>query len=107
MFEPRVIFDNAGGITLQLPGFAHTYHDVDQAACDIKEWILRPDVSDWEGHELKAGFDPTETEIANGGYRIFSISDLVKIKEHAWSNVYEVITSLQDKLSDVNSGRIH
>lgn len=50
----EVIFDNAGGITIQGEGFAVAYeaHDdvVDAAADDAKALLDGADPSDWEGN---------------------------------------------------------
>jgi hypothetical protein len=82
----RVIFDNGGGITLQLRGWAHYYQDESQAAEDVAVWLKSQDTSDWEGHEPEAlACDPTGAEIRNGGYWI-------------WTPVEDPIPS-EDKLS--------
>lgn len=68
----RVIFDNGGGITVQLHGWAHYYQDPTQAAQDIAEWLKNHDTIGWEGHEIEAlACDPTYDEIRNGGYWIW------------------------------------
>jgi hypothetical protein len=72
----RVIFDNAGGITVQLRGWAHYYQDETQAAEDVAEWIATHDTSTWEGHEPAAlCCNPTTDEIRNGGYWIWVPGD--------------------------------
>jgi len=73
----RVIFDNGGGITLQLRGWAHWYQNEAQAARDVAEWIKSHDTNGWEGHEPAAlSLEPTMDEIRNGGYRVVQITDL-------------------------------
>lgn len=50
---PQIIFDNAGGIILQLPGFAHYYNaDVKSCVEDILEWYAWETTNDWEGDEV-------------------------------------------------------
>lgn len=73
----RVIFDNGGGITVQLKSWAHYYQDGTKAAEDVAIWILKgKDASGWEGHEPEAlACDPSLDEIRNGGYRIWTIGD--------------------------------
>lgn len=73
----RVIFDNGGGVTLQLKGWACYYQNAANAARDVAAWIEAHDTSDWEGHENEAlAVDPTNEEIRNGGYRVVEIADL-------------------------------
>jgi hypothetical protein len=72
----RVIFDNAGGITLQLHGYAHYYQDPAEAAHDVAEWIKDHDTIGWEGHEDESlALDPASGEIRNGGYWIWPVGD--------------------------------
>lgn len=57
--EPRVICDNDGGITLQLPGYVHHYASPLQCAEDIKEWLD----GDWEGDDEDCRMsEPSETD---------------------------------------------
>lgn len=76
--EPRLIFDNGGGITLQLPGFAHYYDDAEQCAEDIKAWVEDGDTDGWDGNEEESVFEPTTDEISNGGYHVVSLSDFMQ-----------------------------
>ncbi len=73
----RVIFDNGGGITLQLHGWAHWYNgEAAQAARDFAEWLKSHSTSGWDGHEPEAlDCDPTYDEIRNGGYWIWEPGD--------------------------------
>jgi hypothetical protein len=77
--EPRIIFDNGGGITLQLPGFAHHYLSPEQCAEDLNVWIEDEDTSDWEGNEEDAVFEPTANHISNGGYHIETVEEFVSL----------------------------
>ena len=72
-----VIFDNGGGTTLQLGGYAHYYEDAEDAAEDWCIYQSGADTSDWDGHEdYSAALDPTEDEISNGGYLVMDTSDV-------------------------------
>lgn len=73
----RIILDNAGGITLQLPGYAHWYDDCRAAAVDLVAYLDGDDPSKWEGREQDAAeLDPTDEQIRNGGYKIIYLHDL-------------------------------
>lgn len=101
--EPRIIFDNGGGITLQLPGFAHTYNDAEQCAEDIKTWLDDGNTDDWDGNEEDAVFEPEAEEIANGGYVVYSVemftdlslTHLIGLPGH---NVRELYVALARKI---------
>jgi len=84
----RIVFDNAGGITLQLGDeFAHYYQGAKQAAEDLKVFIATQDTSSWDGNEEDAmDCNPTDEEIRNGGYRVFD--DVEDIPEgSSWGNI--------------------
>jgi hypothetical protein len=67
----RIIFDNGGGCTLQLSGWAHYYEDPRDAAHDLSLWLESPNTEGWEGSEPEAmSCDPTADEIGRGGYRV-------------------------------------
>jgi len=85
----RLIFDNGGGLTLQLPNFAHYYDYMDQAAEDIANYINIGTTEGWEGHEEEAAeFDPTYDEI---GCRVYTIEEIVeeckKEDSTGWANI--------------------
>jgi hypothetical protein len=93
----RIIFDNGGGITLQLGDeFAHFYQDAAQAAEDLKSFLEDPDTSDWEGHEEEAmDCEPTDEEIRNGGYRVYrDVEDLQP--NSGWRNEEDFCAAFQD-----------
>jgi len=72
----RIIFDNAGGITLQLNSWGHYYRDEKQCAEDLAKWLEYGDTSDWEGHEDEAlACNPSDDLIRNGSYRVYVLSD--------------------------------
>lgn len=77
--KPRIIFDNGGCITLQLPGFAHVYDSAEQCADDIREWLDSKNTSDWDGDEGDAVFEPSYNDIQNNGYYIVDIEDIEEI----------------------------
>jgi hypothetical protein len=100
--EPRLIFDNGGGITLQLPGFAHHYDDAEQCAEDIDTWNDEQDTDGWEGNEEESVFEPTQQQIANGGYRVYSLASFMdrgnrdELRDSGWSNVSTLNRMLVD-----------
>lgn len=103
--EPRIIFDNSGGITLQLPGFAHHYDDAEQCADDIKEWMDIEDTDGWDGNEEESVFEPTQDQLANGGYKVWSIaalanSTLQEISICSWGNIRSLYSTLTRKVLD-------
>jgi len=72
--KARLILDNGGGYTLQLPSYAHAYDDEQQVASDVAEWLTTGDSYWWDGSESEAmDLDPTDVEIRNGGYRVIAI----------------------------------
>ena len=84
-----IIFDNGGGVTLQLNEFAHHYACMDQAADDLKGYLKDQNTSEWEGHEPEAlECDPTDEDINNGGYRVYNDVSSIK-KGTGWANIDE------------------
>ena len=49
--EAIIIFDNGGGVTLQLGDYAHHYGSGTDAAEDYLEYQDTRDTSGWDGHE--------------------------------------------------------
>lgn len=105
--DGTIIFDNGGGITLQLPDFAHYYGGYDgcieQAAEDLKNYLQDGKTDGWEGHEAEAAdLDPDYDEIRNGGYRVYSVSailDECKNNETtSWHNIDAFCIELADLL---------
>lgn len=102
----RVIFDNAGGITLQLgDNYAHYYSGYDgyikQAAQDYINYVRDGNTDDWEGHEPESlQLDPDYDDIRNGGYKVMDEDDIDACLndddfEHGWENVSEFIRELK------------
>ena len=106
MLEGTIIFDNGGGITVQLPDFAHWYNDPTQAARDIADYLSDGTTDGWEGHEDDAEddaaeLDPTTEQILNGGYRVYALVDIVKMakdteRESSWGNINDFCSVLAD-----------
>lgn len=72
--DERVIFDNGGGVTVQIHGWAHYYQDEAQAAADVAEWLKTKSTSGWDGHDVGAlACDPSNEDTRNGGYRTWEI----------------------------------
>ena len=99
----QAIFDNGGGITLQLGEFAHHYSDVRQAATDWLAYQSSKDTSDWDGHDaLAAELDPTCDEIRNGGYVILDADDIARMIDdsqdgNGWYNIDSFLVTVAAK----------
>lgn len=86
-YAPRVIFDNGGGVIVQLPGFAHYYDDGESAAVDVIDYIKDNDTSDWDGNEEEtAQIDPSCDDMRNGGYMTWAIGDDIDEDDREWGN---------------------
>lgn len=98
----RVIFDNGGGITLQMEGtFAHRYDDPHHAAVDFAIYLGGDcNISDWDGHSEDAmDLDPTDEEIRNGGYRVAtSMEELESLgdPDNGWGNAIQFLAAFQE-----------
>jgi hypothetical protein len=95
----NVIFDNGGGVTLQLGSWAHWYNaaEMAQAARDLMVYEASGDTSDWEGHEPEAAeLDPTYDQIRNGGYRVYHTADDIKAaaQDTSWGNIRDFAAAL-------------
>jgi len=89
-----LIFDNGGGLTLQLNNtYAHWYQNMNQAAEDLKAYIKDKNTEYWDGNEEESmELNPQYDQIQNGGYRVYSLEDIVFITEEeymdsGWGNV--------------------
>lgn len=88
----KIIFDNGGGTTLQLPGYAHLYSDSRQAARDLADYLNAANIDDWDGNEPEsAELNPSLEEIEDGSYQEFSVEEIIEeSKDHdsaGWSNI--------------------
>ncbi len=78
-----VIFDNAGGISLDLGfidelEFFHFYDDPKSAASDLLDYLESGDLSGWEGNEPDNRFEPSYDELKNGMYKQYSLEKIVE-----------------------------
>jgi hypothetical protein len=83
----KVIFDNAGGMTLQLGDWAHWYdaRRIKQAAVDYHAYMTEGSTSGWDGHDEDAAtLDPTDDQIRNGGYRVYNYWIIYDLKDLPW-----------------------
>ncbi|OPX46427.1 hypothetical protein CLHUN_02430 [Ruminiclostridium hungatei] len=108
--KATAIFDNGGGLTLQLgDNYGHYYpHNMQQAAEDYAQYLADQDTSWWEGNEDDAReLEPELEQIRNGGYKVYNASDIAgllpmidtqQFKEDGyitgWYNVDEFVTAL-------------
>lgn len=77
-----VLFDNGGGILLQVSGrkYVHVYDDGKHAARDLVAVLCGSDVSAWEGHEREC-FEPQIAGLAINGARHYNISEIRHVME--------------------------
>lgn len=99
--DAKVIFDNAGGITLQLGEWAHYYQDPKQAARDYNDYLQDGNTDGWDGHEDESlEIDPTYDQIRNGGCRVYGADDISEATEgdehNSWGNINDFIAALKE-----------
>lgn len=107
----KIIFDNAGGITVQfydtgITDFAAHTFDARLAADWLLDFLTDSDLSSWEGHDEDAmSLEPTNDQIRNGGYRelifdhfdLASVRDLVTTAEQVgWANASEFASRMRE-----------
>ena len=107
----QVVFDNAGGITLQLDDYAHTYHDdVDQVACDLRAWMSSGTTDTWDGDDEDADFEVGDDDIRNGGYRVVDLYGIDTVEDlrdeilsdvtlDGWGNAQDLARALAERVS--------
>jgi len=107
----KAIFDNGGGITLQLGTFAHHYATGAAAAIDWTASSFFETTDDWEGHDEDAmTLDPSYDDEHNGGYLVCTEDDINTMisstDEMFGSNVQAFIEALQGAHSEEPNIRI-
>ncbi|MEL7567545.1 MAG: hypothetical protein AAGU27_22075 [Dehalobacterium sp.] len=92
--KAKLIFDNAGGLTLQLGQWGHWYanNNMKQGAKDYQVFITYRSTDGWGGHEeAELALDPSEEQIRNRGYRIYGedqIEEQIYNKKLSpWNNI--------------------
>lgn len=100
----KVIFDNGGGVTLQLgTDYAHYYASPTQAAEDYALFHKNGNTDGWEGNEKESKFEPTIDKMSNGGYKVCDEDDINKLfneyetegeLQTGWINVREFVAAL-------------
>ncbi len=78
--EVRVAFDNAGGVTIVAPTYAHGYDDGKQAAEDVKVLLAGGNINIWDGNdeELLSALTEEEIDRYERVYTVAEITDLLK-----------------------------
>ena len=89
--KAKVIFDNGGGITLQLNNeYAHYYQDYQDAAEDYCLYQSGVGLEDWDGNDKELlNFIPDQESVRNGGYKVYDqddIKNLLKQDNVSWHN---------------------
>lgn len=100
--KSRVIFDNGGGITLQLydgeNSWCHHYDRVGFAVDAATEWLMMQTVTGWEGNEEESVFEPGEEEIRNGGYKVWDFCEgNDQLLQLGWNNINEFFELLSER----------
>jgi len=118
----EIIFDNGGGATLQDRdnNYMHYYQNMDQLANDVIDLKDGGTTLDWDGNEFEEYLqiqkdnaedpdeieeddifiDPSYDDIRNGGYRVFTIEDLldyaknIDIDDISWGNIRDTVQAL-------------
>jgi len=97
-----LLFDNGGGLTLQLNNsYAHWYQNMDQAAEDLISYISEGNTDGWDGHEEdELQLIPTDDQIQNGGYRVYSMEDISVMPKdeymESWGNIKDFCIAFND-----------
>lgn len=111
--QAKVIFDNGGGITVQLRAwkggqvhysYAHHFDNADDAAQLLHDGFHgeQSNWQTWEGNSSEAeALEPTEAEQSNGGYRVavyMSWQEAVddNSEEDRWANVRQWDAAIVD-----------
>ena len=87
-----VIFDNGGGITLQLGDFACNTDSASDAAGLYIDYQRSGETSGWDGmEETAADIEPTSDEIRSGGYRVLDADKIAAMigetPTSGWRNI--------------------
>ena len=78
--EVRVAFDNAGGVTIVAPDYAHSYNDGKQPAEDVQTLLDGGDIILWDGNdeELLAALDEDEMDRYERVYTVAEVAESLK-----------------------------
>ena len=91
--KSKLIFDDEGGVTLQLGGkWAHHFDDIKQAAKDYHLYLQEGNTEGWEGHEpdnLKSFW--TDDDIKNRGVIIYNHDEIMKEIDSEFSSSWGTV----------------
>jgi hypothetical protein len=90
LVEYKIIFDNGGGVTLQLGEWAHYFSHMATAADSFRWYERHGNTNGWDGYEQEAAdLRPTDEEIKNGGYKVYTDVDdvIMNAVNECWGNV--------------------
>ena len=78
--EVRIAFDNAGGVTIVAPTYAHSYSDGKQPSEDVQTLLDGGDINLWDGsdEELLAALDEEEMDRYERVYTVAELAALLK-----------------------------
>lgn len=87
-----IIFDNGGGITLQLGEYACNTQSASDAAGLYIDYQRSGETEGWDGcDEDSVNLEPTDDEIRNGGYRVLDADEIAAMigetPTSGWRNI--------------------
>lgn len=90
----EVVFDNAGGVTVQSEEFTHHYESPKMAWDDVDQILGGDDTSTWDGNTPDDYVEWSDEQIHSGGYRVFDYEDILDVLDDgeiysSWKNVCE------------------
>ena len=97
-----LVFDNGGGLAMQIGEYKHHYSDMRQAVEDLITAVEDDfDATAWEGNEEDLVVEEDYEMERNGGIKVISRDDLVKAldqEDYGWCNVEEFVNVLSKQL---------
>ena len=101
--EIEVGFDNAGGVVILAPHWAHGYVDGKQAAMDVLELINGSSISAFKGNDEEFLAYLNENDGLNRYDHVFTVAELAELLKNRRIEVEEDATYIRDEC--VISGR--
>jgi hypothetical protein len=95
-----IVFDNGGGITLQVgegdDRYQHAYDNADHCAIDIRRLLAGESTYGWDGNEAGNWMELTAEEFYNGDYKIMDAEDVIDFNPDStdWHNLRELHAAL-------------
>jgi hypothetical protein len=99
-----VVFDNGGGVAMEIGDYKHYYENPVQASEDLLQAVKDNfDSSGWEGNEEELEVEEDNEMERNGGIKAYARYDIAKALKNkdfecGWSNVDVFIVTLASNL---------